>query len=424
MEVSVAKICNCKNENYFMYVSSNHKINYINYISLDCKRIRLKYEYDGSNTNDYQFIKSEIKKILQKQSGKLKGVIFDLFGSNPTTKRYNLRVFWKIFCDEIGVHYQFINTSTLKVTSILFGAKKKLRNTSNFDFGKNALTLVHIDEFDVESNVFHLEPTFDGLFIKTEYISDFECDDSDFKMSLMSDKKSANVIISLEDPSKMRDFQNILKPSKIIAIIDKYSNYIIDALKTIIISFYSVGNTLKIVPYFEADLYIIKMQNCFNFEGNYEITCIQSDKTKLPFSKTVDVYVGFKETVSVNFSSSSCLETMETHDLSEFEGSYIRLSLSINANGFHDFNIQKLEHSFSLLQQSIEDYAYVQMHLNNENIEIGAVFGGYHGFDKPSYICFFNDGFPVVGKAAKKLALQHPSFVVYGTFNISVNWLI
>uniref|UniRef100_A0A914QX03 Uncharacterized protein n=1 Tax=Panagrolaimus davidi TaxID=227884 RepID=A0A914QX03_9BILA len=41
------------------------------------------------------------------------------------------------------------------------------------------------------------------------------------------------------------------------------------------------------------------------------------------------------------------------------------------------------------------------------------------GFDKPSYINFFNDGFPVIGEAAKKLALQHPSFVVYDILNLA-----
>uniref|UniRef100_A0A914Q1R4 Uncharacterized protein n=1 Tax=Panagrolaimus davidi TaxID=227884 RepID=A0A914Q1R4_9BILA len=396
MEVSVAKNCNCKNEDYFIYVSSDHEVENtgvypqfspecgkiaVNYISLDCKCVRLKCEYDGTNTNDYQFIKSKIKKTIQKQSGKLKGVIFDLFDSYPSKKRYYFCVFWKIFCEEIGVTYQFINTSTLKVTSILFGAKKKLGNTSTFDFGKNALTLVRIKKGNKDDlwdpNIFHLEPTSDGLFIKMKDILDLETDDSDFKMSVMSDKKFANIIISLDDPSEMRDFQNILKPSKIIAVIDKYSNYIVDALKTIIISFYDVGNTLKIVPYFEADLSIIKMQNCFNFEGNFEIKCLKIDETKLPFSKAVDVYVGFKETVTVNIFSGRTFEIAETHDLSEFEGSFIRLSLSINANGFYNLNIQKLECSMPLLQQSVKKDAHVQMRLKNEDIGIEALFDEY-----------------------------------------------
>uniref|UniRef100_A0A914RC50 Uncharacterized protein n=1 Tax=Panagrolaimus davidi TaxID=227884 RepID=A0A914RC50_9BILA len=440
MEVTVAKNCNCKNEDFFMYVSSDHEIENtgvfpqpecgkiaVNYISFDCKCVRLKCEYDGSNTNDYQFIKLKIKKTIQKQCGKLKGVIFDLFDSYPSKKRCYFCVSWKIFCEEIGVPYQFINTSTLKVTSILFGAKKKLENTSTFDFGKNALTLVRIKKGNKDDlwdpNIFHLEPTSDGLFIKMKDILDLETDDSDFKLLVLSDKKFANIIISLDDLSKMKDFQNILKPSKIIAVIDKYSNYIIDALKTIIISFYNVGNTLKIVPYFEADLWIIKKQNCFNFEGNFEIKCLKNEKTKLPFSKAVDIYVGFKQSVSVNIFSGKTLEIMEIHDLSEFEGSYIRLSLSINANGFYNLNIQKLECSMPLLQQSADKEAHVQMRLKNEDIGIQALFDGYcfvyYDFDKPSYISFFNEGFPVIGVAAKKLALQHPSFVVYDILNLA-----
>uniref|UniRef100_A0AC35G3K6 Uncharacterized protein n=1 Tax=Panagrolaimus sp. PS1159 TaxID=55785 RepID=A0AC35G3K6_9BILA len=116
-----------------------------------------------------------------------------------------------------------------RLTSIFFGAKQKLGNTSTFDFGKNALILVHIkmdessDIFDVEPNVFKLEPTSDGLFIKKQASIDLNGNDIGFKNSVLMGKKSANVIISHDDASKKRDFQNILKPSKVFEIKEHYS---------------------------------------------------------------------------------------------------------------------------------------------------------------------------------------------------------
>uniref|UniRef100_A0A914QHF4 Uncharacterized protein n=1 Tax=Panagrolaimus davidi TaxID=227884 RepID=A0A914QHF4_9BILA len=438
MKVSVAENCKNFDKDYFLYVSSDYKNNQsewdkiaFTFIFMKCKCVRGKKDFIFSGTEDYKIFKAAVIKTLGNPDGKLRGIIFDLFGSNPSTRRYYFCVSWKIFCEEIGVPYQFINTSTLKITSILFGAKKKLGNTSTFDFGKNALTLVHIkmdessDAFDVEPNVFELEPTSDGLFIKKQVSIDLNGNDNDFKNFVLRGKKAANIIISLDDPSKKRDFQNILKPSKIVAVIDKYSNYIVDALKIMISNLYFVGQKHKIVPYFEANLWIIKKQNCFNFEGNFEIKCLKIDEIKLPFSKAVDVYVGFKENICVNFSSSYGLESMETYDLSKFEGSIIRLSLSINANGFYNFNIQKHSFlsSFLLLSQSVEKDAHVQMHLNNYGIhftgEMGLNGDNHEDRDILSHISFFHEGFPVIGEAAKELSLEHPSFVVYDILNLA-----
>uniref|UniRef100_A0A914PZJ7 BACK domain-containing protein n=1 Tax=Panagrolaimus davidi TaxID=227884 RepID=A0A914PZJ7_9BILA len=220
---------------------------------MDFKCVREKYAFDISEIDDYQNIKDVIE-TFEGGEGKLKGAIFDLFKIQPFKNRYEFYNFWKTFCNRILIPFQFINSSTLLINSMLLSAKI---DTISFYL----ITLVHISKYEIQ--VFTLEPYWEGYGLKEMTKLDKNCSEKVFKDAIMK-YDSPKVILSFDELSTKRKFHD--KSKKVMVLSNHYSNYTLQSLKIITVDLFDISKVPKPKYEFlnvqkETILDIVKMTN-------------------------------------------------------------------------------------------------------------------------------------------------------------------
>uniref|UniRef100_A0AC34GU75 Uncharacterized protein n=1 Tax=Panagrolaimus sp. ES5 TaxID=591445 RepID=A0AC34GU75_9BILA len=367
---------------------------------MDCKCVRAKYKFQIADVGDYQFI-TEMINTSEYGTGKLKGAIFDLFEIKPVKIRYEFCNLWKTYCDIETIPYQFINSSTLLISSILFGA-----HVNRID--QNSVTIIHVTKEEIL--IIHLEPNSDGYILKKMNSLDLNCTDELLKNTVTKNNEFSRTILSLDDPSNARPFRSILKPQK---HVKSCSSFICNSLLALINDVLGIRrNKVKLLPYFETDLFISKHQNYGKFYGSFEIKCLKM--TQLPFYETVDVFVMADEIIEVNYWNGEVYENMETQYLSEFLNSRTRIILSIDENNFCDIEINKLKNSEVFIFQKRQPDVFIGLDEDEIHISTPKLFKL-----KDPYINFLYNDRPVIGEDAKKLLVNHASYIVYDILKIT-----
>uniref|UniRef100_A0A914YID8 Uncharacterized protein n=1 Tax=Panagrolaimus superbus TaxID=310955 RepID=A0A914YID8_9BILA len=233
----------------------------VSYISIDCKSVRKICEIYIDRIDDCQPLKNFCDLEVQKAHG----AIFDLFEIKPFQKKYEYCCIWKTSCDAYGIPYQFINSSTLLITSILYGARFNITD-------RNLLTIIHVTKKEIQ--IFDLEPNVDGYIFKGMKLLDLDCSDKMLKEAVTKGKKSAKIILSIDDSSNERNFQSILTSQKFRVLPKHHSNYILRSFEAIIDDMNGVcKKKTKIIPYFESNLFITKYQTNDKYYGSFEMKC-------------------------------------------------------------------------------------------------------------------------------------------------------
>uniref|UniRef100_A0A914P5T8 Uncharacterized protein n=1 Tax=Panagrolaimus davidi TaxID=227884 RepID=A0A914P5T8_9BILA len=413
MKITISETCKCKKKDCFLFVSSKNGIKIIvNFISIDCKCIRAEYEYKISDIDSNQFIMDIFDKAVSDGTGgKIHGVIFDLFGLKPFKKRYQICNYWKEFCDFNKIHFQFINISTLMISSILYGSNIAIPD-------KNLITLVHISKDEII--IFDLQANFHGLIFKKQTCLSLDCNDKLLKDSVMKDKKCSKIILSIEDSSNSTKFATILKSPKLVVLAENYSNYVLEILEGMINDLKGNGRSkYKILPYFDSNIFIVKKKTFGKCWGNFEIKCLNG--VKLPYLEIAVAFVPQNEVVEVNIWNGKSFEILETFDVSKYAKSHIQINLSIDINGFYNLKIQKSEMlSYSQATKRKID-AYIRLEADEEDdekisISIPEI---EYNVKIPTFINFHDDMPLIIGDEAIPLASQYPSFVVYDILKLA-----
>uniref|UniRef100_A0A914QKC2 Uncharacterized protein n=1 Tax=Panagrolaimus davidi TaxID=227884 RepID=A0A914QKC2_9BILA len=413
MKITISETCKCKKKDCFLFVSCKNGIKIIvNFISIGCKCIRAEYKYSITNIIDSnQFIKDIIDKVESDESGgKIHGAIFDLFDLKPFKKRYQICNYWKEFCDFNKIHFQFINISTLMISSILYGSNIPIPE-------KNLITLVHISKDEII--IFDLQANFHGLIFKKETCLSLDCNEKLLKDSVMKDKKCSKIILSIEDPSNFTKFATVLKSPKLVVLPKNYSNYIPEVLEGMINDLKGNGRSkYKILPYFDSNIFIAKKKTFGKCWGNFEIKCLYG--VKLPYLETAVTFVPQNEVVEVNIWNGKSFETLETFDVSKYEKSPIQINLSIDINGFYNLKIQKIEMlSYSqVTKRKIDAYIRLEADEDDEKVSISIPEIEYN-VKIPTFISFHDDMPLIIGDEAIPIASQYPSFVVYDILKLA-----